>query len=248
MKFVQSLKNLAFKDFVAFAAWAGGAGIAVCAFALSFDVLRVDAVRQGVAPNLAPLIPIIIDGTIMIFTLVYVYGKQTKNNRVARFAGWSIVGTTLFTLIMNASHAFVLDGVASQVHKVAIFVAPPVFLAISIHAISMMMEKEVAAKSKNAKQVKQRVASPTSGNVPNSTTLKETHSKEITVFGTGELTQREALVLQVFASGVTTQRGIAEKIQEQFPVTHTTVKRDLDKLFKNGALQKDQKDRYILAG
>lgn len=124
-----------------FAAVSITAVIGVAAFILSFASLTDLAIRGGYPRNLAPLWPIIVDGTILLATMAVLalgaYGAQQRANR--RFFWWVLALAALASIGSNALHAITPPGTElSPWLKAAIGVVPPVSLLATAHGAAIL--------------------------------------------------------------------------------------------------------------
>lgn len=115
--------------------------IGIASFILSFASLNDLAIRAGYHPNLAPLWPSIVDGTILGSTMAIValgpYGKQQRANR--RYF-WSVLALAATVSVgANALHAILPPGAdLAPWLKAAIGVVPPVSLLAVVHGAAIL--------------------------------------------------------------------------------------------------------------
>lgn len=124
-----------------FAAVAITAIIGIASFILSFASLADLAVRAGYPANLAPLWPVIVDGTILMATMAILalgpYGQQQRANR--RFFWWVLALSAMVSVGSNAMHAIIpADTELSPWLKAAIGVVPPVSLLATAHGAAIL--------------------------------------------------------------------------------------------------------------
>ena len=102
--------------------------IAIIGFTLSYNALWQVAIDYGIPVNLAPLWPLLIDATLIVFSIGVL--NSVVNNGGTR-GGWVLVGVfTLLTLIFNAVHVFTPEYVKPLVKLLVAFVPPvAMFLA-----------------------------------------------------------------------------------------------------------------------
>ncbi|MEU0498000.1 DUF2637 domain-containing protein [Mycobacterium sp. NPDC006124] len=124
-----------------FAAVAITAVIGVASFVLSFASLTDLAIRAGYPRNLAPLWPIIVDGTILASTMAVLalgaYGAQQRANR--RFF-WTVLALSAMVSVgANALHATIEPGTGlAPWLKAAIGVVPPLSLLAVAHGSAIL--------------------------------------------------------------------------------------------------------------
>lgn len=124
-----------------FAAVSITAIIGIASFVLSFASLTDLAIRAGYPHNLAPLWPIIVDGTILASTMAVLalgaYGAQQRANR--RFFWWVLALSAMVSVGANALHATIEPGIElAPWLKAAIGVVPPVSLLATAHGAAIL--------------------------------------------------------------------------------------------------------------
>lgn len=124
-----------------FAAVSITAVIGIASFILSFASLTDLAIRAGYPRNLAPLWPIIVDGTILASTMAVLalgaYGAQQRANR--RFFWWVLALSAMVSVGANALHATIQPGIElAPWLKAAIGVVPPVSLLATAHGAAIL--------------------------------------------------------------------------------------------------------------
>lgn len=124
-----------------FAAVSITAVIGVASFVLSFASLTDLATRAGYPHNLAPLWPVIVDGTILSATMAVLalgaYGAQQRANR--SFFWWVLALAAMASVGSNALHAIVAPGnELAPWLKAAIGVVPPVSLLATAHGAAIL--------------------------------------------------------------------------------------------------------------
>ncbi|RFZ10358.1 hypothetical protein DSM43518_02272 [Mycobacterium marinum] len=115
--------------------------IGVASFVLSFASLTDLATRAGYPHNLAPLWPVIVDGTILSATMAVLalgaYGAQQRANR--SFFWWVLALAAMASVGSNALHAIVAPGnELAPWLKAAIGVVPPVSLLATAHGAAIL--------------------------------------------------------------------------------------------------------------
>lgn len=115
--------------------------IGIASFILSFASLTDLAIRAGYNRSLAPLWPIIVDGTILQSTMAVLalgaYGQQQRSNR--RFFWWVLALAAMASVGANALHATLLPSAALEPWlKAAIGVVPPVSLLATAHGAAIL--------------------------------------------------------------------------------------------------------------
>ncbi|PQZ87374.1 excisionase [Arthrobacter sp. MYb227] len=128
--------------------------IAIGAFVLSFAALTDLAQRSGIAPNLAWIWPIIIDGMIVASTVAIV--ALNGHNRRAMVYPWTLLffGAIVSTAA-NSTHAIltvdsIADGVPPLVSALVAAMPPVVLLAITHLTVHMYQKKSEAAELRAA--------------------------------------------------------------------------------------------------
>lgn len=132
-----SLKAAASKVTPARAAIAGTVLIAGLAFSLSFTALTDLAARNGISPGQAWMLPLIVDGLVVVSTLATVAPR-------GRWYAWAllILGTVV-SVAANVSHAdSISDG---NPISIAIAAIPPIILLAVTHLSILLMTDEAAA-------------------------------------------------------------------------------------------------------
>jgi Protein of unknown function (DUF2637) len=124
-----------------FAAVSITAIIGIASFILSFASLSDLAERASYPHNLAPLWPIIVDGTILASTMGVLalgpYGQQQRHNR--RFFWWVLAIAALVSVGCNGLHAIIPPGTPlSPWLKAAVGVVPPVSLLATAHGAAIL--------------------------------------------------------------------------------------------------------------
>jgi len=143
-----------------FAAVGITAVIGVASFILSFASLTDLAVRAGYNGDLAPLWPIIVDGTILSATMAVLalgaYGQQQRANR--RFFWWVLALAALASVGANALHATLPPSAELQSWlKAAIGVVPPVSLLATAHGAAILSRvRPMTVKAVRAQQETQQ--------------------------------------------------------------------------------------------
>ncbi|KAA1250211.1 DUF2637 domain-containing protein [Mycobacterium simiae] len=115
--------------------------IGIASFILSFASLTDLAIRSGYPHDLAPLWPIIVDGTILSATMAVLalgaYGQQQRANR--RFFWWVLALAAMASVGSNALHAIIPPGnELAPWLKAAIGVVPPVSLLATAHGAAIL--------------------------------------------------------------------------------------------------------------
>ncbi len=115
--------------------------IGIASFILSFASLTDLAIRAGYNRSLAPLWPIIVDGTILSATIAVLalgaYGQQQRSNR--RFFWWVLALAALVSVGANALHATLPPTAELEPWlKAAIGVVPPVSLLATAHGAAIL--------------------------------------------------------------------------------------------------------------
>lgn len=115
--------------------------IGIASFILSFASLTDLAIRAGYYRVLAPLWPIIVDGTILQATMAILalgpYGKQQRSNR--RFFWWVLALSATASIGANALHATLPPNVPLEPWlKAAIGIVPPLSLLLSVHGAAIL--------------------------------------------------------------------------------------------------------------
>ena len=128
--------------------------IAIGAFILSFAALTDLAQRSGIAPNLAWIWPIIIDGMIVASTVAIV--ALNGHSRRAMVYPWTLLffGAIVSTAA-NSTHAIltvdsISDGVPPLVSALVAAMPPVVLLAITHLTVHMYQKKSEAAELRAA--------------------------------------------------------------------------------------------------
>jgi hypothetical protein len=134
--------------------------IGIASFVLSFASLSDLAVRAGYRHNLAPLWPIIVDGTILASTMGVLalgpYGKSQRSNR--RFFWWVLALAAMVSIGGNGLHAIIPPGAElSPWLKAAIGVVPPVSLLATAHGAAILSRiRPMTAKAVRAQEESER--------------------------------------------------------------------------------------------
>ncbi|QIV79782.1 DUF2637 domain-containing protein (plasmid) [Mycolicibacterium frederiksbergense] len=115
--------------------------IGIASFILSFASLTDLAIRAGYNRSLAPLWPIIVDGTILSATMAVLalgaYGQQQRSNR--RFFWWVLALAAMASVGANALHATLPPTAELEPWlKAAIGVVPPVSLLATAHGAAIL--------------------------------------------------------------------------------------------------------------
>jgi hypothetical protein len=143
-----------------FAAVSITAIIGVASFILSFASLTDLAIRAGYPHNLAPLWPIIVDGTILSATMAVLalssYGAQQRDNR--RFFWWVLALAAMTSIGSNALHAITAPGhELAPWLKAAIGVVPAVSLLATAHGAGILSRvRPMTVKAIRAQQQSQQ--------------------------------------------------------------------------------------------
>lgn len=196
-----------------FAAVSITAVIGVASFVLSFASLTDLAIRAGYPHNLAPLWPIIVDGTILSATMAVLalgaYGAQQRANR--RFFWWVLALAALASIGSNALHAITEPGTElAPWLKAAIGVVPPVSLLATAHGAAIlsrvrpMTVKAVRVQQEN--QQAQRAADRRRHWVTLARTIQEQSTQKAIV---ERPVEQIADVLEATHDGGQSQRAIA---------------------------------------
>lgn len=120
--------------------------IGLASFVLSFASLTDLALRAGYTQTvagvpLAPLWPVIVDGTILQATMAVLtlgaYGRQQRKNR--RFFWWVLALAAMASVGANALHAILPPGQELEpLLKAAIGIVPPVSLLATAHGAAIL--------------------------------------------------------------------------------------------------------------
>ncbi|MCA9982401.1 MAG: DUF2637 domain-containing protein [Anaerolineales bacterium] len=109
--------------------------LAACAFALSFDVLRNEAIAKGVNPALAFLFPIIVDSCIIAGSAFVIWASINRQGGLV-IVGYVVIAlVTILSVVLNGSHAKSFDALT-----VVYFVVPPMLLAMLTFLVERMLE------------------------------------------------------------------------------------------------------------
>lgn len=134
--------------------------IGIASFILSFASLTDLAIRAGYNRNLAPLWPIIVDGTILSATMAVLalgaYGQQQRSNR--RFFWWVLALAAMASVGANALHATLPSTAELDPWlKAAIGVVPPVSLLATAHGSAILSRvRPMTVKAVRAQQETQQ--------------------------------------------------------------------------------------------
>lgn len=109
--------------------------LAAGAFRLSFDVLQKEAIRFGVSPELAWILPIIIDIGILGCS-AFVIWASINGEKSLRTLGYVVIGTiTALSVVLNRYHATTDDPL-----NITYMIAPPILLATMTVLVERMLE------------------------------------------------------------------------------------------------------------
>jgi flagellar biosynthesis regulator FlaF len=111
------------------------AAVALGAFTLSFDVLRKEAIGNGVNAQLAFLVPLIIDGGLIAVSFFIVVNSIAGRKWLAMTGYGVMLSFVVLSVILNRFHA--VEG--SQL-SIVYMVAPPIILAITTFIFDRMIE------------------------------------------------------------------------------------------------------------
>ncbi|MBT1162197.1 DUF2637 domain-containing protein [Bifidobacterium sp. SO1] len=136
-----------------------GTIIAIIAFCLSFDALRLLYLACGVNPYLSWGGPICIDGTILLTTwAAWGFRKGAVPHRWYPWTGFVVF--SLFSIIGNALHAYLNDGgLLPQWVPVAVMSIPPIALMYTTHLIVIIAGDRYDKKRLIAERIEQETLS-----------------------------------------------------------------------------------------
>jgi hypothetical protein len=124
--------------------------IAIIGFTLSYNALWQVAIDYGIPVNLAPLWPLLIDATLIVFSIGVL--NSVVNNGGTR-GGWVLVGVfTLLTLIFNAVHVFTPEYVKPLVKLLVAFV-PPVAMFLAFERLMFQVGDNLRVNTDKAVSV-----------------------------------------------------------------------------------------------
>lgn len=109
--------------------------LAVGAFILSFDVLRQEAIKYGVKPALAFIVPLIFDTSIIGGSAFVIWASINQRPKLVWLGYAVIIAVTALSVTLNSQHA--QEGRALSI---VYMVAPPLLLATMTFLVERMLE------------------------------------------------------------------------------------------------------------
>lgn len=197
--------------------------LALMAFAVSYQGLQITAYNNGKAGWMSYIIPLIVDGGIIIFSLAVVY--KSLRNEPAWFQ-WFLVG--LFTVVTVSFNIF-----QESNHITVYFVksVAPIMLLLTFESLMGIVTGGVKRREYQANIAELRDLKAGLQNEVDKLQRKVDNLVEQID------SPRKEQVYNLVAEGVKSARQIADTLQ----VSHTTVYKDLNELIDEGTIAKNGK-------
>jgi len=130
----------------------GTLAVIAAGFALSFDAIRSVGISAGVSPDIAWLLPVSIDGAMMVATITAIVLRF--GDRVVVYPWLVVIVGVVVSVLCNAAHARIKGGTLDLPPDVAMGVSaiPAVTLFLSVHLL-ITLALAVIAKPRHVEPV-----------------------------------------------------------------------------------------------
>lgn len=126
--------------------------IALCAFVLSYNAIRLLAEDNGVTGWLSYLVPLVIDGALVVFAVALLDAATAYNKK-------PIAITLLVGLFVAISIAFNIAHSNMKVIGIAIAIIPPVALVATFETLMWQIKQAISTKNRNLEDELQVITS-----------------------------------------------------------------------------------------